>query len=571
MPIQILPPNVASQIAAGEIVERPASALKELLDNAIDSDASVVDIQVSNGGLNLIRVIDNGIGISSADTRQLFQRHATSKLSSAEELGEIKTLGFRGEALFSIGAVSSVSLKTRTRHSQIGTIVEVQNGRVAKHEPIGAPDGTSVSVRDLFQSIPARREFLGSPRSELKRIQTLVSAYILAYPNLTISLTSEDRLVVRSLGNGNLIDAATTVYGTEVARNLLIINAANETGNVDGLISPPTLSRSTRSFISISVNGRPIHNRNLTHAITDAYRSLLPGGRFPVVIVDISLDPSHVDVNVHPAKTEVRFRHERELYAILQRTIRRVLLLESPVAALEHFKSPPSNRRFVADPTLFGDQSQSQNPRQIPLSHHETLSSTQSHFTVLSDLRVVGQARRTYIVAEGPEGIYLIDQHAAHECIVFERLTNQPTGEGPDVQALLQPVVLRLTPTQASTVDEHLLHINKFGWMIEPFGTNTVLIRAIPATRMPLEPKTAFIDLLEDFLLETRLSSSEQRIAATVACHSSVRAGMALTDEEMTAMIKLLEQIGKPQTCPHGRPTMIHLDANVLKRSFLRS
>jgi DNA mismatch repair protein MutL len=570
MAIQILDPKVASQIAAGEIVERPASALKELIENALDSGASTVDIEVTRGGLDFIHVIDNGSGISSTDTKRLFQRHATSKLSSADELGEIRTLGFRGEALYSIGAVSSVSLKTKVERAQSGTILEIRNGNFTRYGPVGTPDGTSVTVKNLFEGLPARREFLGSERSELNRIQTLVSGYILAYPHLTLSLTSERRLIMRSLGHGNLIDAAITVYGPEIADNLLTIHGVNEALNVEGLISPPALSRSTRSFISISVNGRPIHNRNLTHAITEAYRSLLPGGRFPIVIARISVDPKDVDVNVHPAKTEVRFKHERILYGTLQRMVRGVLLSESPIAAFEHIKAPQSNSETAHRGANLESPSRTSGSWQLAASHKDTPYPTQSHFTILPTLRVVGQVRRTYIVAEGSDGIYLIDQHAAHECVIYERLRDQSSA-GKLAQALLDPVVLELTATQESTVNELFTNLNRFGWTVEPFGSNTVLIRAIPSTLKSPDPKTAFIDLLEEFQVETRLSSGEQRLAATVACHSSIRAGMALSPDEMAEMIRLLEQIGKPQTCPHGRPTMISLRIDSLERAFLRS
>ncbi len=568
MAIQVLAPEVAARIAAGEVVERPASVVKELVENALDGGATAVTVEVQTAGLDLVRVTDDGAGIAAEDTAHLFQRHATSKLRSAEDLTEVRTMGFRGEALFSLGAAASVTLLTRRREETVGVYLEARNGQAIRREPRGAPAGTTVTVRHLFRELPARRKFLRSPQAELGRVQTVVASYILAFPEVRFSLRADGRQIMVSPGGGELADAALAVYGSQTAPALLPVEGGDGAIVVDGLISPPDVNRANRTYISLFVNRRPIQSRSLVHAVAEAYRGLLPVGRYPLAVLRIEMPPEELDVNVHPAKAEVRFRQENVVYGALQRTVRQALVALAPVPTLDITPPVPASTAALTSPYVnppaprrASGPSRSTDDRPPP---------SQPPLQVLPRLRAVGQVQETYIVAEGPDGLYLIDQHAAHECVLYEQVREAALLQTPRSQGLLAPATVDLTPQQEEAAREQAELLAQYGWQIEPFGNLTVLLRAVPAILTGKEPAQALRDLLDTSMAETAMPSWEERVAATVACHAAVRAGATLTLQEMTGMVELLQGLKQPHTCPHGRPTMLHLSASSLERGFRR-
>ena len=568
MSIRVLAPEVAARIAAGEVVERPASVVKELVENALDGGATTISVEVETGGLDLVRVTDDGSGIAAEDTAHLFQRHATSKLRAAEDLADVRTMGFRGEALFSLGAAAWVTFLTRRREETVGTFLEARNGQAIRSEPRGAPAGTTVTVRHLFRDLPARRKFLRSPQAELGRAQAVVASYILAFPEVRFSLRSDRRQVLASPGGGGLGDAALAVYGSQSAPALLSVEGGDGAIAVDGMISPPDVHRANRSYISLYVNRRPIQSRSLVHAVAEAYRGLLPVGRYPLAVLRIGMPPEELDVNVHPAKAEVRFRQENAVYGALQRTVRQALVALAPVPTLEVSPSLPDGSPSLATPYV--NPASPRRPWGPSRPHGDRPPPSQPPLQVLPRLRAVGQVQETYIVAEGPDGLYLIDQHAAHECVLYEQLREAALLQTPRSQGLLEPATVELTPQQEEAARTQGELLTQYGWQMEAFGDRTVLLRAVPAILTTKEPAQALRDLLDSSLAETALPSWEERVAATVACHGSVRAGVTLTVQEMTGMVQLLQSVKQPHTCPHGRPTMLHLSASSLERGFRR-
>ncbi|MBI4338239.1 MAG: DNA mismatch repair endonuclease MutL [Chloroflexi bacterium] len=591
MPIRVLNPWVAAQIAAGEVVERPASVVKELVENALDAGASAVRVEVNGGGLGSIRVVDNGSGIPTDETELLFQHHATSKLQSSQDLAGLRTLGFRGEALHSIAAVARLSLLTRTAEASTGVYLEAWEGRLQRREPRGAPQGTTVLVRGLFQSVPARLKFLKSPAAEAARVQTLLGLYVLAYPEVRFTLLVDGRQAMASPGGGELRQAAAEVYGTQVARELLEFGGPSgdaespdpakgegEQARVWGLVSPPHLHRANRSYIAIFVNRRPVQARSLAYSLEEAYHGFLPEGRHPLAAVNIALPPEEVDVNVHPAKAEVRFRNEGQVYRALQRAVRGALVAIAPVPSFD-MEPPATVVAPAGPPPLVPSRHLPIPPIRSPAAQEGGTPSASQGLDavppaspgpaeVLPVLRVVGQVQSTYIVAEGPDGLYLVDQHAAHERVLFERVLRAVGQHAPETQGLLAPVVVELSPVQAQTARE--VGLARFGWQAEPFGEHALLVRAVPSVLAGRDAAQSLVDLLDTFRSETATGEGEARMAATIACHSAVRAGQSLSSQEMSEMLRLLEGCQEPHTCPHGRPTIVHLSVSHLEREFRR-
>ena len=603
MPIQVLPHEVAARIAAGEVVERPASAVKELVENALDAGATAVRVEVRAGGLGGVRVVDNGCGIPAADVASLFQRHATSKLTAAEDLQNIETLGFRGEALYSLAAVAQVSILTRTPDSNAATYVEAANGHIRRREPRGGPVGTTVSVEELFEQLPARKKFLRSARSEQSRVHGVITNYALACQDVRFTLVADGRTAFASPGEGGLREAASAVFGGEAAQAFLAVDSPNPSAiGVAGLVSPPESTRANRSGITLFVNRRPVQHRSLTYAVTEAYHGLLPSDRFPVAVLLLDVPPEDVDVNVHPTKAEVRFRREGDVFAALQKAVRETVIAVAPVPEIEWgaVAQPPTGGLGPVTATPIVPESVPRPPdaevtqpqfglpglpegdgvpARVPLARDDAPVTPRppreeqapvTMMQALPALRVLGQSQETYIVAEGPDGLYLIDQHAAHECVVYERLRLAAQRDAPEVQGLLEPAAVALSPAHEETVHDHPDVLAHYGWLLEPFGGGACLLRGVPAVLAGRDPAKAFLDVLEQAAAAAEFSTWEDRISATVACHGSVRAGQTLSREEMVELVRLLERTQQPHTCPHGRPTMLHLSANNLEREFGR-
>jgi DNA mismatch repair protein MutL len=567
MPIKVLDSKVVAQIAAGEVVERPASVVKELVENALDAGSSQIAVEVRGGGVSLIRVTDNGDGIPAPEVALAFERYATSKIGDLGDLQSIGSLGFRGEALTSIAAVAQVDLLTCADGETVGTYLSLADGVVVNRKNQARPRGTTVAVRNLFRKVPARLKFLKSTDTENSHIANVVSQYALAFPEVGFSLFIDGRKSLQTSGRGRLIDCIIEVYGMEIARHMLAI-ADGEWGSgttsirVTGMLGSPAVSRSGRGYLSFFINHRWVNSRLLAWAVAEAYHGLLPTDKYPVAILNISLPPSEVDVNIHPTKSEVKFQNERQVFTAVQKAVRQTLIAQMPVPRIEEvataYASPHGQVSTPWSPTR-----ERSLPPSTPLSAPSTL------VTSLPVLRVLGQLLASYIVAEGPDGLYLIDQHAAHERIVFERVKQQRLRQSVEVQGLLAPTTLEVTPQQATVLKAHYEDLSEFGFAIEPFGDRTYLVRAVPHLLSNADWSGMLRELLDSG--EDRSDWSE-KIAVSIACHSgAVRAGQVLTDDEMRELVRQLEQAATPHTCPHGRPTIIHLTSGQLRREFGRS
>lgn len=587
MTIRILAPEVASQIAAGEVVERPASVVKELVENALDAGGRAITVTVRDAGRSLIEVADDGIGIPAAEMSLSVERHATSKLQNANDLFQIGTLGFRGEALASIGSVSRLTITSRTADSATGARVRVEAGIAGAIEPVGAPQGTVVRVEDLFYNVPARLKFLKQDVTERRTIDGLISRYALAYPEIRFRFMSDSTPVLQTSGDGDRRAILASLYGVDVARQMLEVLAEEEgssTGSgqamrLTGYISPAALTRSNRKEITFFINGRWISDTPLIQAVLQAYHTLLMVGRYPLTALFIEIDPAEVDVNVHPAKAEVRFRNQDRIFSFIQRSARRALLAYSPVPAM-----PPAQNLWGG-----GASSQTSPGLEWTIAHDDApqaagLDASFGEQTAAPDneparlglnlplLRLVGQIGAAYLVAEGPDGLYLIDQHAAHERVLFEKLMNQRASQGVASQVLLTPQVVHLPPASAGLLLEQLPVLQKFGFEVEPFGPGSFQVRSMPALFSGSDPASALRALVEDFEEdESPLQAEiEAKIAGRVCKRLAVKAGQALSPEEQRALLENLEACESPRTCPHGRPTMIHLSVDVLERQFGR-
>jgi DNA mismatch repair protein MutL len=583
MAIRILLPEVASQIAAGEVVERPASVVKELLENALDAGASQVTIQVLGAGRRLIEVADDGCGIVYGELKLATERHATSKLKTADDLFQITTLGFRGEALASIASVSHLTIVSRTVEEQVAGRLRIDGGVAGELERVGAPTGTLVRVEDLFYNVPARLKFLKHETTERRQIDNLVTRYALAYAQTRISLHQEGRPALQTSGNGDQREILAALYGADVARQMLSVIAEDGEIDIHGFISPVALTRSNRREIFFFVNGRPVQDASLTTALLKAYHTLLMVGRFPQAILFVDMPPNMLDVNVHPTKAEVRFRDPERVFSSVQRAVRRAILAHAPVPGLgagmqwtPHFPTQPDQSTWTQASTnewtdaetetiAIPGSNQENDPR---LLSPEQATLTQRHAPIL---RLVGQIANTYLVAEGPDGLYLIDQHAAHERVLFEKFTLSQDAEIPS-QSLLQPATVSLSAGDSRLLSQQLSILEKIGFHVEPFGLNTFLVRAIPAVIKDSDPGTALRALVEDFEEdETPLQAEvEARMIARICKRAAIKAGKSLSPEEQLALLDDLEGCQSPRTCPHGRPTMIHLSVDLLERQFGR-
>lgn len=573
MAIRVLSPQLAARIAAGEVVERPASVVKELVENSLDAGADTILVEINGGGLKLIRVVDNGIGIPAGEAALAFQRFATSKISHDDNLESITTLGFRGEALPSIAAVSNVRLITRPAHESVGTLVDVSAGQIIRTAPHGSPAGSSVAVSGLFQNVPARIKFLRSSSAESSRVQTIMQQFALAFPHVRFQLAIDGRTSFTSSGGGDLRDACSAIYGSKTARSLLEVMSSDVAYTTFGpigiyaLVSPPEISRANRSYINFLVNRRWIQSRTLTYALEGAFHGFLMERRHPIAVVHITVPTQDVDVNVHPAKLEVRFRQERDVFTVMQRAIRGTLVGLSPVpnirASLVPFTPPIAPLAM----SFQGIQAQTSAPLFAAEEGNQSSSTLRG---VVPSLRVIGQVQNLYIVAEGSDGMYLIDQHAAHERVIYERVQEALMERQPLAQGLLEVVVVEVPMDLDESVESHLEEWARYGFDLEVFGTHSYLLRAIPVSLKDYDPREVFLSILEDTSQPFYHVNWEERMASSIACHSAVRAGKTLTQEEMAYLLAQLWACDQPTNCPHGRPTTLHLSGARMQQEFGR-
>jgi DNA mismatch repair protein MutL len=585
MSIHVLPPEVAAKIAAGEVVERPASVVKELIENAIDAGAHTIRVEVRDGGQRLIRVADDGCGIPRDELPLAFARHATSKLMSIEDLERIQTLGFRGEALASIAAVSRLTMVSRTADTNAGAMIRIEGGQQMRTGEQGSPPGTAIVVENLFYNVPARLKFLKAPATEAGHIHRVVTRYALAFPEIRFHLNLNERVALQTSGNGSLYDVLLEVLGLETCRQMAEIpgeltarrdaRSSQAMIGVTGYVGMPSVHQPQRDHIILFVNRRWVQGRLLGTAVVQAYHTLLPAGRFPVAVINVSLDPADVDVNVHPAKSEVKFRDPQAAFAALQKTVRATVMGASQPpqlrlasgavpAALDY---PPSYSRTTWQQlSHFGFEAQ----RTLPTEEEDSgLPSGNG----LPMLRVLGQLAQTYVIAEGPDGLYLIDQHAAHERVLYEQLQAQQATSSVPVQQLLEPAVVDLTPAQSAVLDAEASVLAQVGFNVEHFGGYTYRLRAVPHILLSSDPAGALDDILAE-LAEGAVPlsrQSEDRVVTTVCKRAAIKAGQTLALREAQELIHNLEKCQSPRTCPHGRPTMLHLSAAQLAREFGRA
>ncbi len=625
--IRVLPADIAAQIAAGEVVERPASVIKELVENAIDAQANDIVVEIRGGGISEMVVRDNGQGIAADQIETAFLRHATSKLQRAEDLFNIHTLGFRGEALPSIAAVAQVSCTSRTADASSGVELRIAGSELQDKRTVGAPIGTTFLIRNLFYNLPVRREFLRSPGVESTAITAVITHYALAYPHIRFQLSIDGKVRIKTNGTGALADVLLAVYGIDVVKHLLPVDFARGDGlyhvAVRGYISDPTLTRGTREAMHISVNGRAIAPRGqLASIFDDAYHTLLMKGRFPIAIVAITVDPNAVDVNVHPTKSEVKFRDPDYVRTNLVDAMRDVLRAhhviqdwgvalppasDTPPATpvpppsttaerrLEYLTDldrrggsrsappathEPTSRPRRADAPLFPEPAPLPTQASLLVSAqaagaavaevvHQQRSTTQGP---LPTLRIIGQLAGLYVLAESPEHeLYIIDQHAAHERINYERLIAQRRKGKIEVQRLLMPAHYRLLPADTVMLASHCADLAEWGFDIDVQGDITS-VRTVPVTVHP-ERIEAALHQIADHLKGIDGNHPEQwqeRMLITLACHTSIRAGQTLSLAEQSALLDQLTACVSPRTCPHGRPTIVAMRLDLFARQFGR-
>ncbi len=690
MSIRQLEPDVAAKIAAGEVVERPASVVKELIENSIDAGSTQIRVELAHGGLQLIRITDNGCGIAANELPLALARHATSKVWQIDDLEHIRSLGFRGEALASIAAVAEVTLLSRQRDAEQGAQIGAANGQLSPVTPAASPEGTTVTVRNLFSAVPARLKFLKSRNTEVSHCHHLLEQYALAYPEISFSVFSDGRQILATPGDGQLSSVLVEVYGLQVAEQMVSV-ASEQQGDeseqplVSGYVSRPSCYKSTRQHISFFVNRRWVLSRMLTAAVEGAYHSLLLSGRHPIAVINIQLDPALLDVNVHPAKTEIRFLKERRVFAAILRAVRAALLEEPQMPSWkpreerdEEREEEPEARGAAQVETpddslqdedmaaLFTTQNEERSeassfPRDNPwLTVTEEENGTrppllsrlwQSHVHTDEDvpietapansgeastrsaqrgartnndrvqrvqrdqelivppavpeqepdvfphgveqqeellagksidpkqarrlphLRVIGQLGQSYIVTEGEQGMYLIDQHAAHERILLERMVATLKARTPLSQLLLTPIELELSPSELEAIEEHMAQLEAIGFKLESAESQRLLVHAVPSVLV----KQMNAHSLHELLLEITSAESlghtetwEERALANVACKAAIKANYFLTVSEMREMIEQLEQTRAPYSCCHGRPTMVHFSLPALAHEFER-
>ncbi|HXW63249.1 MAG TPA: DNA mismatch repair endonuclease MutL [Candidatus Acidoferrales bacterium] len=635
--IRILAENVANKIAAGEVIERPASVVKELLENALDAGARSIRVEAESGGKRLIRVIDDGCGMNHDDALLAFERHATSKLQTADDLLSIETLGFRGEALPSIAAVSRLLLETRTAEEEQGTEVEFAGGKLVGVKPRGVPPGTSISVADIFYCVPARRKFLKSESTELGHLASLVTHYALAHPEVQFQLKTPSQVILECTPVERLSDRIYQVFGRQALDELIEIPGSegpvrppaavpelnpDEHGGrlgVGGFTSRPDVQRTNRNGIYIFVNRRLVRDRLLLHAIGEAYRNVMPAGVFPVVLLFLDLPYQDVDVNVHPAKIEVRFRHPQLVHDFTRDAVRHALSKARPIPGFPAARAAAATAAVTSslrrDPSLVPDAGvfspvdipttpgssapfelsgapdrpfaerlgfSSDRAMHFPLSYQAAMppfseASTSASLPspeAIAELRPLGQVNASFIVAVSGEGLWIIDQHVAHERVLFEQhLQARHQGEVGG-QRLLAPILVELNPRQLATfelIDEEL---RANGFEANLIGAHDVAIQATPAGIASGDAEKLLFEVLDGIARENQaisIDSLQAKIAASTACHAAIKVNTPLDAAKMQWLLGELAKTEYPMSCPHGRPVVLHYSVREIERAFKRN
>ena len=569
MAIKKLKASVISKISAGEVVERPASVVKELLENSVDASAQSVGIDILGSGLDQIKVSDDGSGIPTSEVELVFARHATSKLNSEADLESIRTLGFRGEALASIAAVSRVELVTRFSAEDTGVRLQLVDGILKDRKSVGVPPGTVIQVDNLFYNVPPRLKFLKSGSTERSLAKRVVSRYAMAYPHIRFSFVSDNRKGFRTYGNGNLLDVITSVYGSDVAENMVEISDVEQDGIVvSGLVSSPELSRSNRQEITFFINGRHIYDAQLNFAVMRAYHTMLMTGRYPIAVISLVIPPAKLDVNVHPTKSEVRFVDKNIVFQAVEKAVRRTLL--DYVSKSTMIKSA-SVGETLSQASSWSELDTSDRKHDFSVAEDQLINSRLSGME-MPVLRVIGQTNAAFIIAEGPDGVYMIDQHAAHERILYEEYVDAAKMDELRSQMLLQALTVQLAAEDSETLSNNLDKLTTLGFDIEYFGNDSFIVRAVPAIVNSSDIEKVLMSIVKyrsDDLYGVP-GWSEDQIIKRVCRLVAVRAGKVLSYDEQVALLRNLETCKSPGTCPHGRPTMIYFSLGSIRNQFGR-
>ncbi len=556
--IRVLPEKMVNLIAAGEVVERPASVVKELLENSIDAGATQIIIEIKGDGREMIKVSDNGEGMSEEDALLAFKRHATSKIEDADDLEQIATLGFRGEALPSIADVSHVEMVTRAEGQEVATKVVVIGGRIDSVEKASRAVGTTVKVSNLFFNTPARARFLKSKATEIRHSTQIVATHAMSHYWIGMKLIRDKNVILSLPPCESIEERVNEIFGKGFAESSIAFDLADETIHVYGFLSKPDNARSSSGLLSIFVNSRPVECRSILRAICSAYGSSLQPNRYPTGVVMIDIDPHEVDVNVHPTKRQIRFRREAEVSSFIERAIKSALTSTKVIPPLIKPSQQPTQPPSPSRPLLASQ----------PLL---VMESKQTYHQGTPEITPIAQIRDSYILAQSASDFYLIDQHAAHERILYEQAQRNLEGQSPTVQKLLFPFQIEVTPQEDEVIKEFWAQIAGIGFEVREFGKRTYLVEAVPAVLKEGQQKTLLTDMIDE-VIETRSRSSDTNhmLAAAFACKAAIKAGSKLSDQEIQMLIEQLFRSRMPFFCPHGRPTMIKLSWLEIERRFLR-
>lgn len=649
--IVLLDDLTINKIAAGEVIERPANVVKELVENSIDAGATSISVDIENGGITYIRITDNGKGIAPDDVEIAFERHATSKIRSANDLIKVSTMGFRGEALASIAAIAKVELVTKTKDNDIGTRIVVEGGKILLKEECGAPNGTTITIRELFYNTPVRYKFLKKDFTEGGYIEDAVSRISLIHPELSFRMTNNKKEIIRTSGNGDMQSVVYSIYGKDIAQNLVNVNFEYEGIKVTGVAGKPEIARSNRSNQLFYINGRYIKDKILSAATEEAYRTLIPHGKFGFCIINIEMNPELVDVNVHPAKLEVRFSEEGKVFKAVNAAIKNALLKqditkESSVdeeeikedkkeeiveekkktgGLFDIFRSKSNVVDFPKKEEKINEVEKTTEAEEVNTLEEEgeeyLANDAQNVITIevknnnedgeekelvkeeiideetgetierkpqenlfeniaiveekanIPEYKILGVAFKTYILLELDEDVYILDQHAAHERVLYEKVKqNFYKDGGKDIQMLLLPDILELSKRDMRTVRDNLDLFEQSGFTLEEFGDNTIKITGVPVICFDMDTKELFMDIIDgiDFTNRTTKQDVEEKFIATVACKAAVKANMSLEESEIRGLLDQLLLLDNPFTCPHGRPTAIRITKTEIEKKFGR-
>jgi DNA mismatch repair protein MutL len=572
-PIRLLDPHTVNQIAAGEVVERPSSAVKELVENALDAGATRVLVHLEEAGRRLISVSDDGCGMDRDSARLALERHATSKIASAGDLLGVSTLGFRGEALPSIASVARMTVSTADQDG-VRHVLRVEGGEVAPGEAESGPKGTTVTVEDLFFNTPARLKFLKTDATELAAVVEAVSKYAVSRPSVVFRLTHGPSVLVETSGSGDALTAVAEVWGRESARALAPVDAFNGTARVTGFVSPPHATRPNRNWYWLFVNGRPVRSKTLTAALDQAYRSLTPEKRYPLALLDVHIDPAKVDVNVSPTKSEVKFHQDGAVFDAVRRAVTSALLAHGMVPDAESVARASEALRETGDFERAAVQlaMMAQAPLGVPLAE-PPISESRAMPDMLQGLRVLGQIADTFIVAENDTALLIVDQHVAHERVLYERLRDSRGSVPIEVQRLLTPETLHLDRRTAELLAEKLDELRTVGFDLERFGGDSFLVRSVPAAIRGRTAMQLLKDLAEELADGTAsgcLVPARDEVLILCSCKMAIKAGDRIGIAEMERLLQDLAQTENPYLCPHGRPITVVMPKSDLMRRFKR-